>query len=98
MGTVSWELVTVGIHRRPPWQAEHERLVRHLAKSSATWAPTAGLLIANLSHRLVEDTDWDYSEFSASWPARQRTHREVASPGAARVSRRCRCGCPRRGR
>lgn len=49
-------------HRGEP---EHGRLVRHLAKSSARWAPTAGLLIANLSHRLVEDTDWDYSEFSA---------------------------------
>jgi nitroreductase len=42
----------------------HQRLVRHLAGSSAAWAPTASLLIANLSHRYVEDTDWDYSEFS----------------------------------
>lgn len=46
-------------------EPEHDRLVRHLAKSSATWAPTAGLLIGNLSHRFVADTDWDYSEFSA---------------------------------
>lgn len=43
----------------------HGRLVRHLAKSAAAWAPTAGLLIANLSHRFVQDTDWDYSEFCA---------------------------------
>jgi nitroreductase len=42
----------------------HRRLVRHLAGSSARWAPTASLLVANLSHRHVEDTDWDYSEFS----------------------------------
>jgi nitroreductase len=42
----------------------HERLVRHLAGSSAVWAPTASLLIANLAHRYVEDTDWEYSEFS----------------------------------
>lgn len=42
----------------------HGRLVRHLARSAARWAPTAGLLIANLSHRLVQDTDWDYSESS----------------------------------
>ena len=28
------------------------------------WAPTAGLLVGNLSHRHVEDTDWEYSEFS----------------------------------
>jgi hypothetical protein len=44
--------------------ADHTRLVRHLAKSSARWASTAGVLVANLSHRLVEDTDWEYSEFS----------------------------------
>jgi len=45
-------------------EPEHERLVTHLAGSSEAWAPTAALLIANLSHRYVEDTDWDYSEFS----------------------------------
>jgi hypothetical protein len=38
--------------------------VRHLAGSSAQWAPTASLLLANLSHRFVEDTDWEYSEFA----------------------------------
>lgn len=27
-------------------------------------APTASLLVANLAHRYVEDTDWEYSEFS----------------------------------
>lgn len=32
--------------------------------SSAGWAPTASLLIANLAHRYVEDTDWEYSELS----------------------------------
>jgi nitroreductase len=42
----------------------HARLVRHLAGSSARWAPTASVLVANLSHRFVEDTDWDYSEFA----------------------------------
>jgi nitroreductase len=44
--------------------AEHVRLARHLAGSSASWAPSASLLVANLSHRLVEDTDWEFSEFS----------------------------------
>ena len=44
--------------------ATHTRLVRHLAGSSSGWAPTAGLLVANLSHRRVEGTDWDHSEFS----------------------------------
>lgn len=45
-------------------EPDHKRLVRYLSKSSARWAATAGVLIANLSHRLVEDTDWEYSEFS----------------------------------
>jgi len=44
--------------------ATHDRLTRHLAGSSAAWAPSASLLIANLAHRFVEDTDWEYSEFS----------------------------------
>jgi nitroreductase len=44
--------------------AEHARLARHLAASSAVWAPNASLLVANLSHRFVEDTDWEFSEFS----------------------------------
>jgi len=42
----------------------HRRLVPHLAGSSAAWAPSASLLVANLSHRYVEDTEWEYSEFS----------------------------------
>lgn len=42
----------------------HERLVARLFPSSRRWAPTAALLVANLSHRLVESTDWEYSEFS----------------------------------
>ena len=42
----------------------HARLVRHLARSSGRWAPGASILIANLSHRLVDGTDWEYSEFA----------------------------------
>ena len=42
----------------------HRGLVAHLGGSSARWAPTASLLVANLSHRFVEDTDWEYSEFA----------------------------------
>lgn len=44
--------------------ATHDRLVRHLAGSSARWAPTAGLLVANLCHRFVEGTAWEHSEFA----------------------------------
>jgi nitroreductase len=42
----------------------HDRLVRHLTGSSSVWAPEASVLVANLAHRLVEDTDWEYSEFA----------------------------------
>jgi nitroreductase len=44
--------------------ATHARLVHHLAGSSARWAPSASLLVANLAHRYVAGTDWEYSEFS----------------------------------
>lgn len=44
--------------------SDHQRLVRHLAPSARRWAPDAALLFANLAHRHVADTDWDYSEFS----------------------------------
>jgi nitroreductase len=42
----------------------HARLVSHLAGSSRPWAADASVLIANLAHRYVQDTDWEYSEFS----------------------------------
>ena len=38
--------------------------MRHLTASSGAWAPEASVLVANLSHRFVEDTDWEFSEFS----------------------------------
>lgn len=45
--------------------AVHERLVRHLARSSSAWAPPASTLVANLTQVGVEDApDWEYSEFS----------------------------------
>jgi nitroreductase len=44
--------------------AVHPRLLRHLAPSSARWAPTASILVVNLCQRYVEETDWEFSEFS----------------------------------
>lgn len=46
--------------------AVHERLIGQLAGSSARWAPTASLLVANLAHRFVADTngEMEYSEFA----------------------------------
>jgi nitroreductase len=51
----------VAARRREP---DHARLVAHLAPSSGRWAPAASLLVANLALRLVEGTDWEYSEFA----------------------------------
>ena len=39
--------------------ATHARLVRHLSGSSSRWVPSASLLVANLAHRYVEDTEWE---------------------------------------
>jgi nitroreductase len=42
----------------------HARLTKYCAGSARPWAGDASVLIANLAHRYVEDTDWEYSEFS----------------------------------
>lgn len=42
----------------------HHRLTTHLARSSALWASEAALLLANLAHRHVEDSEFEYSEFA----------------------------------
>jgi nitroreductase len=44
--------------------AVHQRLAPLLAGSSRRWAPDAALLVVNVCHRYVEDTDWDSSEFA----------------------------------
>lgn len=44
--------------------AVHERLTHHLARSSSRWAPTASLLLANLTRCYVDDSDLEYSEFA----------------------------------
>jgi len=40
------------------------RMSEHLAGSARPWAAEASVLIANLAHRYVQDTTWEYSEFS----------------------------------
>ncbi|MCO5974635.1 nitroreductase family protein [Actinoallomurus soli] len=47
-----------------PGEREHERVVRHLAPSSARWAADAGLLVVTLARRYVDDTPLLYSEFA----------------------------------
>ncbi|WP_203236615.1 nitroreductase family protein [Nocardia panacis] len=43
----------------------HSRIVPHLARSSARWAPAAALLVINLAQvRVADMPDWEYSEFA----------------------------------
>jgi nitroreductase len=42
----------------------HDALLARLAPSSRRWAPSASALVVNLAHATVEDTDWQFSEFS----------------------------------
>jgi nitroreductase len=44
--------------------AVHSRIIRHLAPSSLRWAADASLLVVNLAHLYVDETDWEYSEFA----------------------------------
>lgn len=53
-----------GFFASRPGQRDHERVVRHLAPSSARWATDAGLLVVTLTHRHVGDTQLLYSEFA----------------------------------
>ncbi|WP_328943173.1 nitroreductase family protein [Streptomyces sp. NBC_00250] len=47
-----------------PGEPDHERVVRHLAPSSARWATNAGLLVVTLTRRRVDDSELLYSEFA----------------------------------
>ncbi|MFF2571251.1 nitroreductase family protein [Streptomyces sp. NPDC058084] len=47
-----------------PGEPEHERVLPHLAPSSARWATDAGLLVVTLARRHVGDTELRYSEFA----------------------------------
>ncbi|WP_329485088.1 nitroreductase family protein [Kitasatospora sp. NBC_01246] len=53
-----------GFFTSRPGEPAHERVVPHLAPSSARWATDAGLLIVTLTRRHVDDTQLLYSEFA----------------------------------
>ncbi|MFI9003037.1 nitroreductase family protein [Streptomyces sp. NPDC053541] len=53
-----------GFFAARPGEPDHERLVRHLAPSSARWAPDAGVLLVTATRRHVDDSGLLYSEFS----------------------------------
>ena len=43
---------------------EHGLVTRRLAPSSARWVPTASLLVVNIVHLYVDDSDLEFSEFA----------------------------------
>ncbi|MFE0463987.1 nitroreductase family protein [Kitasatospora sp. NPDC058965] len=53
-----------GFRTARPGEADHARVLRHLAPSSARWATDAGLLIVALTRRTVDDSALLYSEFA----------------------------------
>lgn len=53
-----------GFFASRPGEPGHERVVRHLAPSSARWATDAGLLVVTSARRHVDDTSLLYSEFA----------------------------------
>lgn len=59
------ELAIMGICRRPPWRTGARPPGTAPFENAVTWEPTVDLLVGNLSHRFVADTDWDYLEIFA---------------------------------
>ncbi|MEU5825268.1 nitroreductase family protein [Streptomyces sp. NPDC047803] len=53
-----------GFFMARPGEPEHDRLLPHLAPSSARWAVDAGLLVVTLTRRHFDDTPLLYSEFA----------------------------------
>ncbi|MDQ0792216.1 nitroreductase [Streptomyces sp. B1I3] len=47
-----------------PGEPEHDRMLPHLAPSSARWATDASLLVVTVTRRYVDDTQLLYSEFA----------------------------------
>lgn len=70
----------------PAW---HD-LVPHLAGSSRRWAPRASLLVVNLAHVYVAETDWEYSEFSAYDLGQAVAHMTIQAHGMGLACRQFR--------
>lgn len=47
-----------------PGEPDHDRVLPHLAPSSARWATDAGLLVTTLTRRYIDDTSLLHSEFA----------------------------------
>ena len=58
----------------------HRRMIRHVTASAVGWASSASVLIANLSHRFVQDTNWDYSEFALYDLGQAVAHMSLQAP------------------
>ena len=64
MGPVGRQLTALGLHHRAARRRRPRRAAGPPRRQPARWAPTASILVVNPCHRYVEDTDWDFSEFS----------------------------------
>ncbi|MFE8954916.1 nitroreductase family protein [Streptomyces althioticus] len=53
-----------GFFTARPGEPEYDRVLPHLAPSSARWATDAGLLVVTLAHRHVDDTELLFSGFA----------------------------------
>jgi nitroreductase len=71
-------------------EPDHARLVEHLARSTASWAPTAALLVLNVAHRWVDDSDLEYSEFAMYDLGQAVAHLTVQAQAMALASRQFR--------
>ncbi len=74
LGAVGRKLAAVGVHRDPPRRTRSRPARRAPGPQQRGVGSTAGALVANLSHVLVEDTDWEYSEFSLYDPGQAVAH------------------------
>lgn len=66
---------------------EHALISPHLAASSARWAPFASLLVVNIAHRFVTDTDMEFSEFADYGLGQAVAHMTLQAEAPARVRR-----------
>lgn len=64
MGTVRRQLPAWAFHPVGPHTSGWAAVLGCVAASSRPWATQASLLVVNLCHVRVEDTDWEFSEFA----------------------------------
>ena len=64
LGAFCWQLTAVGVHRRTARDRDARADGAPPCRQFALVGADRRHPVANLCHRYVEDTDWDYSEFA----------------------------------